>query len=60
MVLAPSAHNQYAGSSFPGLVDAVYSEQHSKKEDWDLVKGELSTVIFYLESATNVMRLESM
>ena len=59
VVFAPSAHNLYEGGSFPGLVDALYAVQHSDKKDWDQVKKELSIAVFYIESATNVLLLES-
>lgn len=59
VVFAPSAHNAYAGSSFPGLVDALYSVQYLDKKDWEQVKEELSVAVFYIQSATNVMRIES-
>jgi len=60
VVFAPSAHNAYAGSSFPGLVDALYAVQHLNNNDWEQVKMELSIAVFYIQSATNVMLLESM
>lgn len=60
MVFAPSAHNAYAGSSFPGLVDALYAVQRLNNNDWEQVKRELSIAVFYIQSATNVMLLESM
>ena len=60
MLFAPSAHNAYAGSSFPGLVDALYTVQQLNKKDWELVKKELSVAVFYIQSATNVMLFESL
>ncbi|KAL9953007.1 hypothetical protein ACROYT_G040354 [Oculina patagonica] len=60
VVFAPSAHNAYAGSSFPGLVDALYSVQLLNVKDWELVKKELSVAAFYIQSATNVMLFESL
>lgn len=58
-MFAPSAHNAYAGSSFPGLVDALYSVQYLDNKGWEQVKEELSVAVFYIQSATNVMRIES-
>ena len=60
VLFAPSAHNAYAGSSFPGLVDALYSVQYLDDKDWELVKKELSVATFYIQSATNVMLSESL
>lgn len=60
VLFAPSAHNAYAGSSFPGLVDALYSVQYLDDKDWELVKKELSVATFYIQSATNVMLFESL
>lgn len=59
VVFAPCAHNAYAGSSFPGLVDALYSVQQLNSKDWELVEKELSVAVFYIQSATNVMTLKS-
>ena len=60
VLFAPSAHNAYAGSSFPGLVDALYSVQYLNEKDWELVKKELSVATFYIQSATNVMLSDSL
>ena len=60
MIFAPSAHNAYAGSSFPGLVDALYEVQRSDEKDWNKVKKELSVVVYYIQAATNVMSLASL
>ncbi|ELU09884.1 hypothetical protein CAPTEDRAFT_160163 [Capitella teleta] len=55
VVFAPSKHNSYAGSSFPGITDAMFEiEKKSgveKQEQWRLVHKQLATVTFFIETA---------
>ncbi|XP_068729994.1 N-acetylated-alpha-linked acidic dipeptidase 2-like [Montipora capricornis] len=47
-------------SSFPGLVEARFSAQHSDEKDWDQVKKTLCDIVFHIESACHVMLFESL
>ena len=54
IVFAPSKHNAYAGSSFPGLVDAMFEIEKASDaaKRWIVVKKQLSLVVFTIQSAT--------
>ena len=53
MIFAPSSADNYAGSAFPGLTDALYQIEDDPDQDgrWDAFKRHLATVTFILESA---------
>lgn len=55
MVFAPSAHDSYSGSSFPGIVDSLFEIEKvsgdTAKERWNEVAKQLSVVTFYIQSA---------
>ena len=52
---APSAHDSYAGSSFPGLVDTMFEIEKltGDEEDarWEEVAKQLSIITFFIENA---------
>ncbi|XP_063061075.1 N-acetylated-alpha-linked acidic dipeptidase 2-like [Engraulis encrasicolus] len=53
VIFAPSSHNKYAGESFPGVYDALYSlkrEVHPA-EAWREVKRQLSIATFTVQAA---------
>ena len=55
VVFAPSAHNAYAGASFPGIVDAMFDIEKATAEEsgprWRLVHKQLAVVTFFIETA---------
>lgn len=57
VLFAPSAHDSYASSAFPGLVDSLFrietveDDAAEKAERWDEVKKQLSIVSFFVNSA---------
>lgn len=57
MIYAPSAHDSYAGDSFPGIVDALYEAEVNG--DWNQVKKQVSLVVYYIRSAANLLRSDS-
>ena len=61
MILAPSQHDDYAGSTFPGIVDALFEIEKltgaEETERWELVKKQLSVVTyFFLHAAANFLQ----
>ena len=48
IVFAPSSHNVYASSKFPGIVDALFPDS----PDWELVKQELSIALLTIQQAS--------
>ena len=59
VVFAPSAHDSYAGSSFPGLIDALFDIEKAttdRAERWDLVHQQLAINTYFIEAATNVLK----
>lgn len=57
MIYAPSMYDSYAGTSFPGIVDAIYEAK--KSGDWNPVKKQISLVVYYIRSATKLLRTDS-
>ncbi|KAI0222936.1 Glutamate carboxypeptidase 2 [Lamellibrachia satsuma] len=53
VVFAPSIRNQYAGSSFPGLSDALFeiSRDPDQQTRWRAVRKELAVITFFIETA---------
>jgi len=50
---APSEQNHYAGSSFPGLNDALFeiSRDPAQQKRWREVSKQLAVVTFFIETA---------
>ena len=62
MVFAPSAHNKYAGMTFPGLVDSLFETQQLSGDTeaaWRQVEEQLSIVTFLIDSATTTLAAPS-
>ena len=59
-MFAPSAHNSYAGSSFPGLVDTMFEIEketgEEKQRRWDEVALQLSVVTFFINNAASSLQ----
>ena len=56
VVFAPSSHNSYAGSVFPGLQDSLYEldravDEADKAQKAETVKQQLSVVSLWIEVA---------
>ncbi|XP_067686592.1 N-acetylated-alpha-linked acidic dipeptidase 2-like [Haliotis asinina] len=56
ILFAPSSHNQYAGASFPGLVDLLFDIEESDTSQWEKVKQHFSVILFTIQSATSTLR----
>ncbi|XP_035675043.1 putative N-acetylated-alpha-linked acidic dipeptidase [Branchiostoma floridae] len=57
VVVAPSKHNIYASSSFPGLQDALFAVNHSADPDpaWETFKRQLSILTFTIDAAARTL-----
>ena len=53
VVFAPSLRNQYAGSSFPGLTDALFeiSRDPDQEARWHEVSKQLAVVTYFIDTA---------
>ena len=55
-MFAPSQHDAYSGSSFPGLVDSLFNidQVSSEEEDerWTVVRKQLAAVTYFLQAAS--------
>ena len=52
VLFAPSVHNSYAGTTFPGLVDSLFGLDNSTDSAaWRLVEKQFSIVTFVIEAA---------
>ena len=60
VIFAPSAHNSYAGASFPGLVDTLFEIEKTTGEEkdkrWKDVALQLSAVTFFIENAASSLQ----
>ena len=58
LLFTESSIDQYSGSSFPGLSDALVNIQDGKDVDnqWEVVKKHYSVLLFSLQSATSVLK----
>ena len=60
VIFAPSAHNSYAGASFPGVVDTLFEIHKLTGEDFakrlEEVKQQLSIVTFHIQSAAALLQ----
>ena len=63
-MFAPSAHNSYAGSSFPGLVDTMFEIEKltgdEKDAQWKEVAQQLAIVTFFIENAAASLKNPTM
>jgi hypothetical protein len=57
MLSAPSLYNQYGGDGFPALSDSIYNakQDSTNAELWEIVKKQLSIVIYAIQSGTSVL-----
>ncbi|XP_006628182.2 N-acetylated-alpha-linked acidic dipeptidase 2 [Lepisosteus oculatus] len=53
IIFAPSAHNKYAGESFPGIYDAMFDIENAKDPPsaWEEVKRQISIAAFTVHAA---------
>ena len=55
VVFAPSSHDSYAGSTFPGLVDSLYELDRAKPDELaekkEQVKQQVAIITFWIEAA---------
>ncbi|XP_053729313.1 N-acetylated-alpha-linked acidic dipeptidase 2 isoform X1 [Synchiropus splendidus] len=53
VIFAPSSHNKYAGESFPGIYDALFSINNAANPEtaWDEVKRQISIAAFTVQAA---------
>ena len=60
VIFAPSAHGNYEGSSFPGVVDALFEINKLSGEALtgrlEEVKKQLSVVTFHIKSAAALLQ----
>ncbi|OWF36799.1 N-acetylated-alpha-linked acidic dipeptidase 2 [Mizuhopecten yessoensis] len=60
ILFAESSVDSYAGSSFPGLVDALFEIESIPEADtearWEIVKHHFSVVVFTIRSAQSTLR----
>ncbi|XP_064600479.1 N-acetylated-alpha-linked acidic dipeptidase 2-like [Liolophura sinensis] len=58
VVFAPSAVDSYAGTGFPGLIDTLFEIETARDQAkrWEVVKKQLSVVIFTVLSAASTLR----
>ncbi|XP_077994025.1 N-acetylated-alpha-linked acidic dipeptidase 2-like [Glandiceps talaboti] len=55
VVYAPSSTNYYAGSAFPGIIDAMYKIDEAESSQWEVVKQQMAVIAFTIQSAATVM-----
>ena len=55
VIFAPAQHDQYSGSCFPGVTDALYDVIHNKKTDWTSVEKQLSVLSYHILQATRAI-----
>ncbi|XP_072013141.1 putative N-acetylated-alpha-linked acidic dipeptidase [Amphiura filiformis] len=53
VVFAPSEHDQYSSSAFPGLVDAMFEIDSDPRpeERWDVVRQQMAVIAYTIQSA---------
>merc|ERR550532_1291540 len=61
VVFAPSDHDSYAGSNFPGLVDTLFQIEKltgaEEEEKWQEVAKQLSIITFFIDNAAAALQL---
>ena len=55
VVFAPAAHDQYSGSCFPGVADAMYLVMQNNKDYWSVVKQQLTILSHHVLQAARVL-----
>ncbi|XP_065069888.1 putative N-acetylated-alpha-linked acidic dipeptidase [Rhopilema esculentum] len=55
VVFAPSAHDQYSGSCFPGVADAMYQVIQNNEDDWSVVKQQLTILSHHVLQAARAL-----
>ena len=57
VVTAPSQHNTYGNTAFPGITDALFDIKNDPDQDgrWNEVKRQYSIVIFHILSAAAIL-----
>ena len=57
VVTAPSQHNTYGNTAFPGITDALFDIENDPDQDgrWNEVKRQYSIVIFHILSAAAIL-----
>ena len=62
VVFAPSVHNGYAGTSLPGVSDALYDAMNASGEDaedeealWKQVNQQVSVVTYVIHAAAKTL-----
>ncbi|XP_074654826.1 putative N-acetylated-alpha-linked acidic dipeptidase isoform X2 [Tubulanus polymorphus] len=53
VLLAPSSHNWYTGSVFPGIEDAIAIS--TETGDWEIVKEQVSIMMLAIQSAASIL-----
>lgn len=53
MIYGANAVDKSSGLSFPGVVDSIYDAKTEK--DWNQVKKQLSLLVYYVRSATQII-----
>ena len=60
VISAPSKHDSYSGSAFPGLGNLLFDIQDLAGAEadarWEEVKRHLATIIFTVQSAASVLK----
>jgi len=55
VIFAPSSHDSYSGSAFPGIVDSIFLAERGEGS-WDDVRREISAVCVQILSAASFMK----
>ena len=57
VVTAPSQHNTYGNTAFPGITNALFNIENDPDQDgrWNEVKRQYSIVIFHILSAAAIL-----
>lgn len=58
VIFAPSLHDAYGSSSFPGLTDALFDIENDPDQArrWEQIKKEVSVITFIIHSAASTMK----
>jgi len=61
VIFAPSKHNSYTGSTFPGLIDSLYELDRTKtmieeEEKGEVVKQQIAILTYFIEAAASSLR----
>ena len=60
VIFAPSQHDSYAGSSFPGLADSLFDiERRVDADKWNKVKQQLAAVTYIIEAAATTIEKDT-